>query len=657
MQQNEEKKDSVCKTLIICRDLGGVKIMQSEAANFQDGVVVVSDDPRVQKAAIESEGVKQAVFLEKMESYYCVAEDVIAIIRQINLWLESLGREGEIPKDLLYWVMHCEGGDTSQRVMDLLLLMRSYQNMIDRFEPTEIIVVQSSNATWEDELLFTMADELGIFIRYSGRLGLIGWLRKRVWLKWRPLVVGVYSTVKIVQVKLANLFRSQPAIDPKKAVMVQLVGTGKKHLNHTQPLLKAINDVGLQGVALGWRLGPSAMILRQEGIAVVELETWVSLSDLVVGWFRTLKSWLRAKSNIHNFLSDDQRIKAAGVLRGILVKSMRSFYLSELAGRYFIRKAAKGFFQHNRPRALRPHSIVLPVGVIPYRAIKSIDEKIIVFIQGGWPYNLPEPITDSESQIPRDKVVFCSCGKLHRNILLNKGFLDKNVFITGLHWIEQISDFLRKFSKEDSRKVLGLDLTAELYVLLDAGFFLRGYLTRQERYLCLRSILELAKHNPHLQIMIKPHPSHQKGLLEKIIFQYSLPNVQLIEHSLLPYHSLNAADVLVTKFSTLAVEGMFLGVPTLGVILDNEENFKCYGSAVEYHSSLLSVESKLQKLLDDRECRQKWMEEMKERQAEYFENHGLVSSGRPAIGVAKIIQDIVNAGNNHTEDEDSRNNV
>jgi hypothetical protein len=613
--------------------------MQSEAANFQGGVVVASDDPRVQKVTLECEGVEQVSFIEKMESYYCVADDVIAIIRAINQWLERLGHEDEIPNDLLYWVMHCEGGDTGQRVLDMLLLIRSYQELIDRFQPKEIILVQSANTTWEDELLLTFAGNIGIKIRVSGRLRLSDWCRKRFWLKWRPLAAGVYWSAKVIQVKLANLLYSQPTIDANKSVMVQLVGSEKKHLNHAQSLLKAINDSGLQGIALGWRLGLSATHLRQEGIAVVDMETWISLCDLAGGWIRTLKSWRRAKSNFHNFLPEGQGFKGTSLLRGILIKSMRSFYSSELLGRYFLSAATKKFFQHHQPKALRPHSLLLPDGVIPYRAIKRIDKSIMIFIQGGWMYDLPEPISDAEIPIPRDEVVYCSCGKLHRDILLNKGYLEKNLFITGMNWLEPITKFGKKYSKIDSRKFLGLNLTAELYILFDPNSFLRGFLTRQEQYLVLLSILELAKCNPRLQISVKPHPSHQKGLLEEIIIQYSLPNVQLIDQSLLPYHALNAADVLVLKWSTLAVEGMLLGVPALGIILDGEDNFKCYDPAVEYHNSLSSLDSKLRALLDDSEYRQNWMKEMEVRQSEYFERHGLVDKGNPAQSVAKIIVD------------------
>ncbi len=634
---NPEARGEYCRALIVCRDLGGLKAMQSEAAGFQSGVVVVSDDPRVQKAASESIAVADVAFLEKMESYYCVSDDVIDIIRQINHWLESLGEESAIPKDLLYWVMHCEGGDTSQRVLDVLLLMRSYEDLVDRYHPHEIVLIRSVNPSWEDDLLLAFAGSVGIGARLSGRLGFSGWFHHRVWLRWRPVAVGVYLTVKIVQVKLANLLRRQFSVENEKSVIVQLVSSSKTHLNHTRPLVKALNSVSLHAMVLGWRLGESAALLRSDGIAVVELETWVTLRDLISGWLRTLRSWRRARANSSVFLTDGQRVSKSELFRGILFKAMRSFYLSELVGGYYLQSAARRFFHQFQPRALRPHSLVLPDGVIPYREIRKIDKNFLTFIQGGWPYNFPEPITDCESPIPKDKVVFCSCGKLHRDILQEKGFLQNNLHITGLHWIEPITEFKRKFSKTDSREALGLNPHAEMYALYDPSSVLRGYLSSQERYLVLQSILTFAEKNPRLQLMIKPHPTHRVGVLEALVSERSLPNVRLIDQSLLPYHALNAADILVFRFSTLAIEAMFMSVPALGILLNNEENFKCYGSAVEYCSDLPSMQARLQALIDDPKYRQKWIDDLRARQSVYFENHGLVSSGNPAQSVADIV--------------------
>ena len=167
--------------LIVCRDLQGVESTRRLVAKYNGRVVVASNDPRVHRAVQDSDNIQDAVFLDKLESYYCVADDVIAIMGRVNNWLGHLSHAEGIQEDLLHWAMHCEGGETSQRVLDCLLVMRSYRELVDRFRPREIIVVRSSSATWEDELLLAEAVGQKIPIRYSGGLGTGEWFRKRLW--------------------------------------------------------------------------------------------------------------------------------------------------------------------------------------------------------------------------------------------------------------------------------------------------------------------------------------------------------------------------------------------------------------------------------------------------------------------------------------------
>ena len=614
--------------------------MKTEAPKLQGGIVVASDDPQVQSEALKIEGIEQVSFIERMDSYYCVANEVIAIIKEINHWLEGLGREDEIPKDLLYWVMHCEGGDTSQRVLDSLLLIRSYRDLIDRFNPNEIILIKDVNVTWENELLISFAKEIGIKIRIAGKINIYKLFYQRVWLKWKPFFGSIYWGAKFIQIKLADLFHNKLRFDSNKAVMVQLAGSEKKHLNHSLTLLKAINAVGLQGIALGWRLGSSAAILRQEGIDVVELETWVSLKDYVTGRINSLKSWSRANAQFHHFLPEGKGIKDAGLLRGILIESMRSFFLSELFDRYCLRKAAINLFQINKPRAIRPHSLVLPVSVIIYQAITKFDKNIVLFINGGWPYDMPEPITNAEQPIPRDNIIFCSCGYRHQELLIEKGFLKKNIEVTGLHWIEPITDFKNRYTKNQSRDILKLKKNADLYILLDANNTLRGYCTSREQHQVLQFFLEFASHNEQVHLIIKPHPSCKADELKGIVIavkKYALENVIVIDNSTLPYHAINSADILVTKLSTLAVEAMFLDVPTLGIVLDGETNFMFYKKAVEYYTDLELLQNFLFKVLLDKQYRDRWYLEMAKRRNDYFLNEGLVSMGTPATKVAEIL--------------------
>ena len=635
MQPDAKMGGRCCKAIVICRDLGGLKTMQFEAARLQSSVVVASDDPRVQKAALGCEGVDDAVFVEKMESYFCVSDEVIAVIRRINQWLEGIGREDEIPKDLLYWVMHCEGGDTSQRVLDILLLMRSYQYLVDCYNPHEIVLIRSANSSWEDDLLLAFADSVGIRARLSGRLGLARWFQRRVWLKWRPMVAGVYWTAKIVQVKLANLFRTQLNLENRKFVMVQLVSSAKSHLNHTNPLLKAINAVGLQAVVLGWRLGPSAALLRNDDMAVVELETWVTLRDLISGWMRTLKSWRRARQGLDGFLRCGAGEVSANVLRDALLDSLFAFYWRDVPQRFYLASASKKLFSISVPNALCPWTRTTEVGITAYQSLPKNDMPLL-FVYGGWPYNLSIPISEAyfEKAIPNKEVVWFTISEKHSEVARKQGFLPHNLCVAGLHNGQQGGDNLTHFSPREIRKKLGLQLDGELYIFLDPNFNIRGYQTQQEQLIVLKTLFDIAKDHSELVLIVKPHPAHKPGILESIIADVALPNVNLLPFQDLPYAALEASDVVISKFSTILVQAMYIGVAGVGVILDGESSFGIYENAVDYCYSTDALRDKVVNLVEDRDYRAQWREQMKRGQQSFLSSHGLCKESNYALVIA-----------------------
>ena len=94
--------------------------------------------------------VEVVCYLEQMESLLAVAAEVIKYVEPINQWLESLGNgTGGLPKELLFWIRVCEGGKTTQRIQDLLLLIRSYRYLLDTYNITSIIILSHPQAEWE----------------------------------------------------------------------------------------------------------------------------------------------------------------------------------------------------------------------------------------------------------------------------------------------------------------------------------------------------------------------------------------------------------------------------------------------------------------------------------------------------------------------------
>ena len=87
----------------------------------------------------------------------------------INQWLESLGSDPKgIPKELLFWIRVCEGGVTTQRIQDLLLLIRSYQYLIDTYDISSIIILSHPKSQWEDDVLIKVSQSKDIKVQIVG---------------------------------------------------------------------------------------------------------------------------------------------------------------------------------------------------------------------------------------------------------------------------------------------------------------------------------------------------------------------------------------------------------------------------------------------------------------------------------------------------------
>ena len=107
--------------LVICREPGDLPLVNKLKDRSQQSVIVASDHVDVQQAVARKPWVSKVCFIEQIESLYTVADDVMRIQTGINLWLASLATDGEgVPKSLLYFVKHAEGGMTTQRIQDAL---------------------------------------------------------------------------------------------------------------------------------------------------------------------------------------------------------------------------------------------------------------------------------------------------------------------------------------------------------------------------------------------------------------------------------------------------------------------------------------------------------------------------------------------------------
>ena len=165
------KLGSAKTVLLVCRSLGEIHLLLRLQPQIGCRYIVASDDLRVHLEVKKYPWVAEACYLERMESLFAVASDVIKYLELINQWLESLGNNPQgIPRELLFWIRHCEGGKTTQRIQDLLLLIRSYQYLLDTYNISSIIVFSHPHAQWEDEILINVGQRQGVEVRVIGDL-------------------------------------------------------------------------------------------------------------------------------------------------------------------------------------------------------------------------------------------------------------------------------------------------------------------------------------------------------------------------------------------------------------------------------------------------------------------------------------------------------
>ncbi len=616
--------------LIVCRGVDELRLLSRIKIEPENNYIIASDDVRVHKAVKRYPWVDNICFIEKMESFYNVADDVIRFLEIINKWLESLGdNQRGIPKELLFFPKHVEGGMTTQRIQDLLLLIRSYLSLIDTYNINQIYLIVHSIKCWEDRILIQTTRSRNICINFIADFRFDILAKKRLSCL-KTYAREAYYILNILRIKAKNIFNSETNNVFDKEVVIQLCSSANKHIAHTVSIMKALKSEGYNPVALCWEAFSGADKVKREDLIVQELEKWVRLSDVFASISFTFKTLKRALARKPEFFRDLNFRYQRVDLSDLLWPSVRFFLLAELAQRHRLMLASKRYFGQHTPIAIRFWTTIFPQATIPYKFLNK-SRKPIIFYAPGFPYTLQSPY--EHHVIPVDLVFAMSKG--HKKKLQKKEFSSDNIVVTGSDRFELVKKFKQKCSPDQSRSFLGIPASYEMYIFYDPNAVVRGYLSSQEQTINTTILLEFAKQHPNIALIIKPHPGHKRGILESQIKLFSCKNVFYVEKDLIPYHCLNAADLIITKFSTIGLEALFLRRPVVSVLLDGEKRFKTYGDAAEYFYSTKDLIDLLALLISDKNYRWQWNENMKKRSSD-FRKELIVSTSK---GTSELVID------------------
>ncbi len=159
-------------------------------------------------------------------------------------------------------------------------------------------------------------------------------------------------------------------------------------------------------------------------------------------------------------------------------------------------------------------------------------------------------------------VYFVVFGQKYKKELVNHGLSKNNIYVAGSTIFDGIEKFISSRKKRGKAILLATSPLVEDRFLEKAAYFLR----------LRKIILDLRKLNPSLTLKLHPREKYSKEYI-KIVQNSSLPwkiasAIDREEH----YRLIEEADLVITFGSTVALEAMIIGRPTLTIDLFDGKN-------------------------------------------------------------------------------------
>ena len=608
-------------SLFICRREKDYPLIGEVSAAKGAGILVATDDFRVQRMASMDARVKEVLPIEQMESMLTVASDFLRVRESVNALLTGL--HPRLPDYLLEWIKWAEGGDTTQRIQDALLLVRSYKILLSR-EIREIVLPRSLEARWEDDILLETARAEGVAVRearsFRYRLGAaLGFyaVRRKILGKERLAYLpgSVIAPLKvlsllwrIIRCKLSASGRSKADHEPGKVVFL-LASSADKHVANAAVVMREFDRRnGYHAAALCWGAPGGCGKIKAMRLEAGNIEVWVTPEDAIAS-VRNYREVLRRFRDEESRFADAMPLVHQGVPLGrTLLPYVRKFLATDFLSRLVLYRAAKRYLEGNTPIALRTWGEnILEPGIIFHELLnegKSAGGKrnTLVFDYSVG-INLPLPYDNTE----RRPDIVMLIGEKDREIYENNRGESKHACVVGFGRDRPMRDFRDRFTAVASAEALGVRGGKYNFFYIPSGC-LRGYVSSKEHMSMATCLIEFAMASPDTVLVVKPHPAESELFWQDLLDHYRHPaNVHLIDKRESAYHCINVSDVVITKFSTLALEAMEFGKVVVSVVLDREKRFQeIYGGAAETFTDSDSLASFLRNITSTEEVFEPW---------------------------------------------------
>jgi hypothetical protein len=624
---------------VVCYGPADFSKLSSVIAGYRNTrkLIVASDDPEVHNFARGIDQSIETAWLTGKDSFFSVCDNVLAILAELNSWFRGIARDGWNEKwqgELIYWVSHCEGGMTTQRVQDILLQIRNFSRILLESKVGQVVLIENSGIQWQQDLYQSISQRYAIPVRWISQNSFCRHLQRLKILAKPLLREAFYSAQHVVaKAKVLRIHR-QSFPENERLICFELASSALKHVMPIVEVAKEFNRAGFKILVAGWGAFKGLGTVLSHGVATVSLERYCSFREVVGSWIFSLRVRSLIFARIGE-LSGLPVLAYNGVHLSTHLRDSMHFFSIDLARRYRLEVATKIFGKRIFPIAVRPWTTVFPEGVRFLANLRSrpLSFNFTTLSYEVNPYNMDQEWADIEFV----------WGERHATHLRRGNRPIREIAIVGNQNSRVYREIAGALGKSQSREKLQIPNGFRRYFFFGHQPNMAGYCSVRETQEVANTLLAACKERPEaMALLVKPHPSARgmAAFLNKVK-EEGLRNVFYFDQALLPGEVLQASDVLVLKYSSIALEAMYLQVPSISAILDGERRFRYLDNATTYVETAHELLGLVLKLVDDEQFFQTWASEQRKMHRQFIDSDRPSSDIDTAASIVSTVQNFL----------------
>jgi len=601
--------------LIVCLSYRDVAKINKLDLSIYSNVVLASDDFKVHKVIQSIDLIDKVIFLQKPIAYTKVSSGVMEMIDKVNIYFNKIIKLGIFSKKELFWTYHVEGGYTTQKLQETLLRVESTHTIFDEYAINELVTL-GSNKSLTINIFKRLASKRGFRVTSYNRRNTLD--QNNV----KDIIRPIYFLLRSLICKITS--HKPKYFDNVSMVLFQICGSSSKHINNALFPQDEFLKNGYTPLNIVWGNAKEVKKINDMGYKAIALESYLRFSDFFASLFKLLLVFKKIKTLKQIFYKTNTFVYKGIDVTDIVYGSVLQYLYTDGPENYrYIRAAQRFILEYSKNFVAIKYcgAKFLTQGTIMSEIFK---DKYIKFDyevghQGPNPYT--KKTTEKHYNFFSKNFIKFAANDTEREYLIKYMNISENCAVKfGPGRANSHFEKAKKFSKEYSKKELGIKKNYDIYLLLDFSGVLAGYNSPEEVFYISNTVINFFKDRTDVAVIIKPHPSADLSNLNELLFNAN-DNIYRLNKNILPDHALNVSDLIICKNTYMGVEAMIYDVQVASVLLDKESIFKLFGKAAEYIYKKNDLTIFLEKNLSSKDRFIEWKDLYQEKRRQFIQKH------------------------------------